>query len=100
MLKLFSIRDNIEFQDWVKEYSGKCLASLSKRVLNLMMYSVTKNSNAVCKSSKRSREFLRLGSCGNAAKSDTIKCWANLTKAMDGISHHENNKMKIPLICW
>jgi len=64
------------------------------------MYSVTKNSNGVCKLRKRSREFLKLGSCGNVAKIDTLKCWANLTNAMNGISYQNDNKVKIPLICW
>lgn len=93
-------RENRDSQENIKNYANKCLVKLSKQVLNLLMYSVTKNSNNVCKSARRKAEFINIGKCGNVAKPDTIKCWKTLVMKIDAIQYYKDDKLKIPLVCW
>jgi len=92
-------KTNSELAKYVKDYSEKCLPKQKKMVINLLVYSVVKTTNNMCKSRRRTQEFIRLSQCGNSAKNGTSKCWKTLIGSLNGIKSYKDAKLKIPLVC-
>ncbi|CAG2118266.1 unnamed protein product [Medioppia subpectinata] len=90
---------NNDYQLEIKNYSEKCLETLSKRLISLMMYSISRNSGGTCRSKRRTAEFLTNGKCGNAAQRDNRKCWHKWLHELDGIKTITEYKLKVPLSC-
>ncbi|CAG2176788.1 unnamed protein product, partial [Oppiella nova] len=91
---------NLVNQKIIKTYGDKCLTPNTKRIVNLMIYSIVKNGASTCKSKRRSLDFQQVGKCGNVGQPDNRKCWDDWVVAMTGISEVEDHKLKIPLACW
>ncbi|CAG2179472.1 unnamed protein product, partial [Oppiella nova] len=90
---------NIQNEKVIKTYGDKCLKPNTKRIVNLLIYSIVKNGASTCKSKRRSLDFQRAGKCGNAGQPGNRKCWDEWVIASGGIAVIDDHKMKIPLSC-
>ncbi|XP_054166522.1 uncharacterized protein LOC128963993 [Oppia nitens] len=92
-------KESPELDIKVKTFNDNCLKGITKQISNLYVYSVNKFASGVCKSKRRTIEFLSIGQCGNAANKSNKKCWDNWLFTTDSIGDIKDDKLKIPLSC-
>lgn len=85
----------------MEEYKGKCMKNLSKQVTSVMIYTIKNLINQLCKKdSQRVRELLQAAKCANKATQEFNKCNSNYIDVLLGAKNEENEKMRVPQLCW
>ena len=73
---------------------------LIKKFESVAIYTIQKKNANICRSRRKSADFLEMAKCGNAVNKDNKNCWHKWMMTLNGISAVQEHKYKIPLICW
>src|SRR5882757_5790348 len=94
-------RDNNRYINYNTNYTRKCLKDTSKIVTNIMMTQTKSVIKKTCRpNSKARRDYITWSKCGNSANTDAYYCCNNYIFETQRVKEAENEKIRIPLMCW
>ena len=88
---------------FVLGFAKNCLTEFTQKAFQVVFHPVTNEIALICKSgrmSNKAKELLKAARCGNAARPGLRKCYRNFIERQMAIHEHQDNKKKIPMLCW
>ena len=92
-------KETTELVRCVAQYTDNCPRGVHRPTANVMLSTVRHNQRTYCNRASKRRDLIALGTCGNAIRTLSSKCFDTFLMDM-GRASHSRRPHKVPHGCW